>query len=163
MAAAATREALKARMGAFFGAHGRFCASHPWEVIVSTVTLTICVLSMSILSGGKVGVCGINRPCESEADGKVSVFEKSGPHCYVVSFLSLGCRQCYAVNCEHSSHHLCLQSVQQPQESWIQVPSRLVKNPTPDWPCLLSRFGYFFQAAQACSPSLPVLYLEQVW
>ncbi len=71
MAAAATKEALKARMGSFFGAHGRFCASHPWEVIVTTVTLTVCVLSMSVLSGVKVGVCGINRPCENDKEEEV--------------------------------------------------------------------------------------------
>lgn len=55
-------------MARFFRAHGRFCASHPWEVIVTTVTLTVCVLSMSVLSEGKVGyVCGINKPCSAKA------------------------------------------------------------------------------------------------
>ena len=49
----------------YFGAHGRFCASHPWEVIVSIVTLTVCALSMSVLSGGKVTtVCGFSKPCQ---------------------------------------------------------------------------------------------------
>ena len=52
-----------------FGAHGRFCASHPWEVIVTTVTLTVCVLSMSVLSGGKVATpCGVNKPCEKDVE-----------------------------------------------------------------------------------------------
>ncbi|XP_050497378.1 3-hydroxy-3-methylglutaryl-coenzyme A reductase isoform X2 [Diabrotica virgifera virgifera] len=27
----------------FFGAHGEFCATHPWEVIVATLTLTVCM------------------------------------------------------------------------------------------------------------------------
>ncbi len=73
MAAAATKKAFQAQMGGFFGAHGRFCASHPWEVIVTTVTLTVCVLSMSVLSGVKVGVCGVNRACESEKEEEVSL------------------------------------------------------------------------------------------
>lgn len=29
-----------------FRAHGEFCASHPWEVIVATLTLTACMLSV---------------------------------------------------------------------------------------------------------------------
>jgi hypothetical protein len=29
-----------------FKVHGSFCASHPWEVIVATLTLTVCVLSV---------------------------------------------------------------------------------------------------------------------
>uniref|UniRef100_A0A1B6EGS7 3-hydroxy-3-methylglutaryl coenzyme A reductase n=1 Tax=Clastoptera arizonana TaxID=38151 RepID=A0A1B6EGS7_9HEMI len=34
-----------------FRAHGEFCASHPWEVIVGTLTLTACMLSMDKSSG----------------------------------------------------------------------------------------------------------------
>lgn len=52
---------LKAKMSRYFEAHGKFCASHPWEVIVTTVTLTVCILSMSFLNGGKIGsVCGFS-------------------------------------------------------------------------------------------------------
>lgn len=29
-----------------FHAHGEFCASHPWEIIVATLTLTICMLTV---------------------------------------------------------------------------------------------------------------------
>ena len=59
---------LKARSSRYFGAHGRFCASHPWEVIVTTVTLTVCILSMSVLSGGKVETfCGIKKPCHKKS------------------------------------------------------------------------------------------------
>ena len=58
---------VKARLGRCFRAHGQFCARHPWEVIVSVVTLTVSVLSIGILSGGKVGtLCGINAPCEEQ-------------------------------------------------------------------------------------------------
>lgn len=63
-----TKNSMKAELSRYFGIHGRFCASHPWEVIVSTVTLTVCVLSMSVLSGGNVGkVCGINKPCQKKS------------------------------------------------------------------------------------------------
>uniref|UniRef100_A0A6B2E5T4 3-hydroxy-3-methylglutaryl coenzyme A reductase n=1 Tax=Phlebotomus kandelakii TaxID=1109342 RepID=A0A6B2E5T4_9DIPT len=34
-------------MGQFFRAHGKFCASHPWEVIVAVVTLTLCMTCKS--------------------------------------------------------------------------------------------------------------------
>lgn len=33
-------------MRSFFRAHGEFCVSHPWEVIVATLTLTACMLTM---------------------------------------------------------------------------------------------------------------------
>ena len=60
-----SKETLRTRMTNYFGIHGRFFASHPWEVIVSIVTLTVCALSMSVLSGGKVGtVCGFQKPCQ---------------------------------------------------------------------------------------------------
>lgn len=29
-----------------FRAHGEFCATHPWEVIVATLTLTACLLTL---------------------------------------------------------------------------------------------------------------------
>lgn len=29
-----------------FGAHGELCATHPWEVIVATMTLTACLLTV---------------------------------------------------------------------------------------------------------------------
>lgn len=62
-----SRESLRARSQRFFGSHGRFCASHPWEVIVTIVTLTVCALSMSVLSGGKVGTfCGPSKPCQAK-------------------------------------------------------------------------------------------------
>eukprot|EP00731_Ephydatia_muelleri_P016596 Em0009g1020a len=68
MATAVHSSSWRDNMARFFRAHGRFCASHPWEVIVTTVTLTVCVLSMSVLSEGKVGyVCGINKPCSAKA------------------------------------------------------------------------------------------------
>lgn len=33
-------------VGHFFRAHGEFCASHPWEVIVALITFTACMLSV---------------------------------------------------------------------------------------------------------------------
>ena len=79
----ASREHLRARLSKYFGVHGRFCASHPWEVIVTTVTLTVCALSMSVLSGGKVGVCGISKPCEAKPATKTEVGLKQDIHMYM--------------------------------------------------------------------------------
>jgi hypothetical protein len=33
-------------VGWLFRAHGEFCASHPWEVIVATLTLTVCMVTV---------------------------------------------------------------------------------------------------------------------
>lgn len=42
--------------------HGLFVASHPWEVIVGTVTLTICMMSMNMFTGN-TKICGWNYEC----------------------------------------------------------------------------------------------------
>ncbi|XP_040899133.1 3-hydroxy-3-methylglutaryl-coenzyme A reductase-like isoform X2 [Toxotes jaculatrix] len=42
--------------------HGLLVASHPWEVIVGTVTLTICVMSMNMFTGNDQ-ICGWNFDC----------------------------------------------------------------------------------------------------
>ena len=71
------RSSWRSKLSTYFEAHGRFCASHPWEVIVTTVTLTVSALSMSVLSGGKVGtVCGISKPCV-DRPGDVEVKERT--------------------------------------------------------------------------------------
>lgn len=33
-------------MARIFRAHGEFCATHPWEVIVATLTITACLLTL---------------------------------------------------------------------------------------------------------------------
>lgn len=33
-------------IGKLFRAHGEFCASHPWEVILALLTLTACMLTV---------------------------------------------------------------------------------------------------------------------
>lgn len=45
-----------------FRAHGLLVASHPWEVIVGTITLTICMLSMNMFTGNDQ-ICGWNLDC----------------------------------------------------------------------------------------------------
>ncbi|XP_041854429.1 3-hydroxy-3-methylglutaryl-coenzyme A reductase-like isoform X2 [Melanotaenia boesemani] len=45
-----------------FRAHGLLVASHPWEVIVGTVTLTICMMSMNMFTGNDQ-ICGWNLDC----------------------------------------------------------------------------------------------------
>lgn len=45
-----------------FRVHGHLVASHPWEVIVGTVTLTICMMSMNMFTGNDQ-ICGWNFDC----------------------------------------------------------------------------------------------------
>ncbi|XP_069793561.1 3-hydroxy-3-methylglutaryl-CoA reductase a isoform X2 [Narcine bancroftii] len=45
-----------------FRLHGLFVASHPWEVIVGTVTVTICMMSMNMFTGNNQ-ICGWNFEC----------------------------------------------------------------------------------------------------
>ncbi|XP_018423341.1 PREDICTED: 3-hydroxy-3-methylglutaryl-Coenzyme A reductase isoform X2 [Nanorana parkeri] len=45
-----------------FRMHGQFVASHPWEVIVGTVTITICMMSMNMFTGNDQ-ICGWNYEC----------------------------------------------------------------------------------------------------
>lgn len=49
------------RMGRVFRAHGEFCASHPWEVIVALITFTACMLSVD-----KRGSSNNSSPINSE-------------------------------------------------------------------------------------------------
>lgn len=37
---------IMVKMGRIFRAHGEFCASHPWEVIVALITFTACMFSV---------------------------------------------------------------------------------------------------------------------
>ena len=50
-----------------FRAHGQLCASRPWEVIIGTITLTACLMSMSLFATNE-HVCGWNYQCEDEID-----------------------------------------------------------------------------------------------
>ncbi|KAM9392468.1 3-hydroxy-3-methylglutaryl-coenzyme A reductase-like [Pholidichthys leucotaenia] len=45
-----------------FRVHGLLVASHPWEVIVGTVTLTVCLMSMNMFTGNDQ-ICGWNFDC----------------------------------------------------------------------------------------------------
>lgn len=57
--------AVRSKLGVYYAQYGRFCACHPWEIIVSFVTLTVCILSMSIISGGKVAIpCTVGGGCK---------------------------------------------------------------------------------------------------
>ena len=83
---------LKAKLARYFRAHGQFCARHPWEVIVSVVTLTVCMLSIGVLSGGKVGTfCGLNKQCEEEEEVRIERPNRDAADipftCTVLSFL----------------------------------------------------------------------------
>lgn len=45
-----------------FRLHGLFVASHPWEVIVGTIAVTICLMSMNAIAGGDQ-ICNWNYQC----------------------------------------------------------------------------------------------------
>lgn len=64
-------------IGRLFRAHGEFCASHPWEVIVALLTVTACMLTVDKQQyitttssdagggggGGGSGASSRHRPC----------------------------------------------------------------------------------------------------
>ncbi|RMC16428.1 hypothetical protein DUI87_06757 [Hirundo rustica rustica] len=56
------RKAALKMLSRLFRMHGLFVASHPWEVIVGTVTLTICMMSMKMFTGNDK-ICGWNYEC----------------------------------------------------------------------------------------------------
>lgn len=56
-----------------FRLHGLLVASHPWEVIVGTLALTVCVMSMNSLAASKQ-MCSWNECPKVE---EVSVPERS--------------------------------------------------------------------------------------
>ncbi|XP_076322516.1 3-hydroxy-3-methylglutaryl-coenzyme A reductase-like isoform X2 [Tachypleus tridentatus] len=49
--------------------HGHFCASHPWEVIVTFLTLTACMLSMGPKLVDPSSTCGWNYQCHHNEGG----------------------------------------------------------------------------------------------
>ena len=50
-----------------FYAHGRMCATHPWEVIITSLTVTLCLVSMSVYASPSFNkICGWNYKCHSE-------------------------------------------------------------------------------------------------
>ena len=53
-----------------FRAHGRLCASHPWEMIIGTVVLLVSIMSMTVFTS--TPVCGWNYKC-TEDDNTVSL------------------------------------------------------------------------------------------
>ena len=57
-----------------FRAHGLFCAQRPWEVIIGTVTLTLCLISMSLFATDKV--CGWNYQCDDNIVSSIITVNK---------------------------------------------------------------------------------------
>lgn len=58
-----------------FRLHGLVVASHPWEVIVGTIALTICLVSMNSLSSSQQ-MCSWNECPKVE---EVSLADRSPP------------------------------------------------------------------------------------
>lgn len=47
-----------------FWTYGKFCALHPWEVIIGTLSVTLCLMSMTMYSS-EVKICGWNYACSN--------------------------------------------------------------------------------------------------
>ncbi|XP_019638576.1 PREDICTED: 3-hydroxy-3-methylglutaryl-coenzyme A reductase-like isoform X2 [Branchiostoma belcheri] len=76
-----------AMLTGLFKAYGRFCVSHPWEVIVGTITATICLLSMNMITNSD-RVCGWNYICNVDEDIKSSdVIIMSLTRCIAVIYI----------------------------------------------------------------------------
>ncbi|XP_076854190.1 3-hydroxy-3-methylglutaryl-CoA reductase a [Brachyhypopomus gauderio] len=66
------RDKTSSRMlTSLFRVHGLFVASHQWEVIVATVTLTICMMSMNMFTGNNQ-ICGWNFDCPKSEEQVLS-------------------------------------------------------------------------------------------
>ena len=60
------------RFRSIFRHHGHFCASHPWEVILVTFTLTAFVLSMGFVLPQSRVACSQLVACQTGATEEVS-------------------------------------------------------------------------------------------
>ena len=65
----------------FFRAHGEICASHPWEVIVATLTLTVCMLTVEPRPSTSAPIdperhCGWWQNCVGKEVNKKEIFFK---------------------------------------------------------------------------------------
>ncbi|KAJ8303903.1 hypothetical protein KUTeg_017486 [Tegillarca granosa] len=49
-----------------FQVHGHFCAAHPWEVIIGTFTVTMCLMSMHMFTGSDQACGWKSYACSSE-------------------------------------------------------------------------------------------------
>ncbi|KAL8582291.1 hypothetical protein ACOMHN_037048 [Nucella lapillus] len=74
-----------------FRAHGRMCANHPWEVIITSLTVTLCLVSMNVYaSPGLDKICGWNYICRSEEEVKSSdIIILSITRCLAVMYIYL--------------------------------------------------------------------------
>jgi len=54
-----------------FDAHGQLCASRPWEVIIATLTVILCMTSLSFFAASNK-ICDWNYRCERSHEDDVS-------------------------------------------------------------------------------------------
>ncbi|ELT89167.1 hypothetical protein CAPTEDRAFT_221784 [Capitella teleta] len=73
-----------------FRKHGQLCAAKPWEVIIGTITLTICVTSMSLYAVSNK-ICGWNYVCDQQTQEHKSsdVLVLSLTRCLAVVYIYL--------------------------------------------------------------------------
>ncbi|XP_062516994.1 3-hydroxy-3-methylglutaryl-coenzyme A reductase-like isoform X2 [Corticium candelabrum] len=84
---------VQSELAKVFRSYGHLCASHPWEVIVATFTLTGCILSMGFLVPQSQPVCPTLH-CDASGDGENSsdVILLSVTHTLAVLYIYLQLR-----------------------------------------------------------------------
>lgn len=125
-----------------FRAHGLVVASHPWEVIVGTVTLTVCMMSMNMFTGNDQ-ICGWNFDCPKTevSKGSVSIITSSATRMFVFLvdvddltaalffFIIAGNSEQWRHHPHHYTlyrHRLYLLSVPEPKTAGVQIYFRYI-------------------------------------
>ena len=69
------------KMSHLFYQHGRFCASHPWEVMITFLTLSICIFSLgpSAISSSEQRRQTIEQSCLKEQNSQWN--SNASKHC----------------------------------------------------------------------------------
>lgn len=69
--------------------HGYFCASHPWEIIIGSVTIVTCLLSASVFTAGS-SICGLSSLCgQSQTEDGSELMLLSVTRCLAVMYIYL--------------------------------------------------------------------------
>lgn len=85
-----------------FRAHGQFCASRPWEIIVGTMMLTVCVMSMSLFAGNRKICSWSIRSSEKENDLKsADAIVLMSARCLAIVYLYLQFRKLHRLGSKY--------------------------------------------------------------
>ncbi|TRZ02391.1 hypothetical protein DNTS_033274 [Danionella cerebrum] len=70
----------------FFRLHGLFVASHPWEVIMGTIAVTICLVSMNAFTNNDQ-ICGWNHQCPKAQEKSGDVLLLTVTRCIAIVYI----------------------------------------------------------------------------